>query len=409
MSRHSFAEAARRRALLALILLSVSLPAVARGQGGEDVGALKRKAAELVGQQKYTEALPLLEKIAAAEPGDAQTQFYLGFALIAQAKNTKEPAARKALRVRARAAFIRAKELGVREPVVDAVIQSLPPDGSEDPAFSENAEADRLMTEAEALFSRGKLDDALKNYQAALRLDPKLYMAALFSGDVYKERGDFRQAEVWYRKAIEIDPTRETAYRYSATPFMKQGKYDEARERYVEAFITEPYSQFAVAGLSQWAEATKTPLAHPHIAVPTDVTFDAKGDAQIKLDAGTLLSGADDGSFAWVAYGATRTAWRREKFAQTFPREKTYRHSLAEEAEALRSVLDAAAGDKKAKRLSPSLAKLKKIEEEGLLEAYILLARPDAGIAQDHPEYLRQNRERLRRYVVEYVLTGGGR
>jgi tetratricopeptide (TPR) repeat protein len=411
MSRHRFAQAARRRALLPLLLLlaTVWLPAHAHGQGGEDVGALRRRAAELVGQQKYTEALPLLEKIAAAEPADAQTQFYLGFALIGQANNTKEPAARKTLRVRARAAFVRAKELGVTEPVLDAVIQSLPPDGSEGAAFSENAEANRLMAEAEALFSRGRLDEALKNYQDALRLDPKLYMAALFSGDVYKERGDFRQAEVWYRKAIEIDPARETAYRYSATPFMKQGKYDEARALYVEAFITEPYNQFAVSGLSRWAEVTKTPLAHPHIAVPADVTFDAKGDAQIKLDAGTLLSGGDDGSLGWVAYGATRSAWRREKFARTFPNEKAYRHSLAEEADALRSALAAAAGDGKAKRLSPSLAKLKKLEEEGLLEAYILLARPDEGIAQDHPAYLRRNRDRLRRYVVEYVLTGGGR
>ena len=55
------------------------------------------------------------------------------------------------------------------------------------------------------------------------------------------------------------------------------------------------------------------------------------------------------------------------------------------------------------------LTKLKKLDEEGLLEAYILLARATQGIAQDHPAYLEQHRDRLRRYVVEYVLTGGGR
>jgi len=37
------------------------------------------------------------------------------------------------------------------------------------------------MVEAEALFSQGNLNDALKNYQKALQLDPKLYEAALFS------------------------------------------------------------------------------------------------------------------------------------------------------------------------------------------------------------------------------------
>ena len=399
--------AAARGLLLLLLLTALSPPAYA--QGGEEIGALKQRAAELVRQTKYTEALPILEKIAAAEPGDAQTQFYLGFALIGQAKNTKEPAARKALRVRARAAFVRAKELGVREPVVDALIQGLPPDGSEGAAFTENAEADRLMQEAEALFSQGKLDDALRNYQAALKLDPKLYMAALFSGDVYKERGDFQQAEVWYQKAIEIDPYRETAYRYSATPLMKQGKYDQARDLYVEAFITEPYNKFSVAGLTQWAQTTQTRLAHPTIDVPADVKFDEKGDVKMSLDANALLGGKDDGSFAWLSYGATRTTWRKEKFAKTFPQEKAYRHSLAEEADALRSVLVMASDKKAARTLSPSLARLKKLDEEGLLEAYILLARPDQGIAQDHAAYLRQNRDKLRRYVVQYVLTGGGK
>lgn len=405
LQRHA---AARGLLLFLLLLLLPALSPPARAQGGEDLGALKQRAAELVKQTKYTEALPLLEKIAAAEPGDAQTQFFLGFALLGQANNTKEPAARKALRVRARAAFVRSKELGVREPVVDALIQSMAPDGSEGAPFSENAEADKLMHDAEALFAQGKLDDALKNYQAALRLDPKLYMAALFSGDVYKERGDFQQAEVWYQKAIEIDPYRETAYRYSATPLMKQGKYDLARDRYVEAFITEPYNKFSAAGLTQWAQATQTRLAHPAIDVPADVTFDEKGDAKMSLDANALLGGKDDGSFAWLSYAATRTTWRKEKFAKTFPQEKAYRHTLAEEADALRSVLAMASDKKVAKTLSPSLARLKKLDEEGLLEAYILLARPDQGIAQDHAAYLRQNRERLRRYVVQYVVTGGG-
>jgi tetratricopeptide (TPR) repeat protein len=299
------------------------------------------------------------------------------------------------------------------EPIVDALIQSIAPDGSDGPKFSENSEAEKLMTEAEALFAQGRLDDALKNYQAALRLDPKLYMAALFSGDVYTHRGDFQQAEVWYQKAIEIEPTRETAYRYSATPLMKQGKHEQARARYVEAFITEPYNKFSVAGLTQWAQVTKTSLAHPDIAVPTDITFDEKGDPKMNLDAGALLAGKDDGSFAWVSYGATRSLWRKEKFAKSFPREKAYRHTLAEEADALRTVVSMAVisltADKKTKQLNPSLARLKKLDEEGLLEAYILLARPDQGIAQDHPAYLRQNRDRLRRYVLEYVLTGGGR
>jgi len=74
----------------------------------------------------------------------------------------------------------------------------------------------------------------------------------------------------------------------------------------------------------------------------------------------------------------------------------------------LRSVITLATSDKKAKSLSPALVKLKKLNDDGLLEAYILLARPDSGIAQDHPAYLKENREKLRRYMIQYVVTGGG-
>jgi tetratricopeptide (TPR) repeat protein len=393
--------------LLTLLFLSFAIASPTQAQtGGTD--ELKRQANVLMKDNKYTEALPILEKIAAAEPNDGETQFFLAFALLGQAKNTKDDAARKTLRVRARQAFVKAKSFNFYEPKLDALILSLPEDGSDSPGFTSNARANQLMEEGEAFFSQGKPDEAVKKYQEALELDPKLYHAALFCGDVYLQKGDYAKAEIWYQKAIAIDPNKETAYRYSATPLMKQRKTEEARDRYIEAFIVEPYNRFARGGLVQWAQATQTQLAHPDIAIPTNVTFDEKGDAKINLDAGALLGGKDDGSFAWISYGATRSTWHKEKFAKTFPNEKTYRHSLAEEADALRSVLSVATADKKDKKLSPSLAKLKKLDEEGLLESYILLARPDDGIAQDYEAYLQQNRDKLRRYMVQYVVKGGG-
>jgi tetratricopeptide (TPR) repeat protein len=408
MYQYNFVKNSVRLALLFICLSAVWPPTTLHAQTQENIQELKQKAARLMEQQKYTEALPILEMLAVAEPDNPETRFHLGFALIAQANSTKDVEQRKVLRVRARNAFIKSKELGNNEPLVNALIHDIPPDGSEGRVFSQNAEANKLMTEAEALFSQGKLDNALKNYQTALQLDPKIYEAALFSGDVYTHRGDFKQAEIWYQKAIEIDANRETAYRYSATPLMKQGKYDQARDRYVEAYITEPYSRFSMTGLTQWAQATSTTLAHPEIDIPVKVTFDESGEAKIDLSGDALLLSRESGSFAWTSYGATRSAWRKEKFAKTFPQEKTYRHSLAEEAEALRGVLKLATGDKNVKNLSPSLAKLKKLDDEGLLEAYILLARADPGIAQDHRAYLGQNREKLRRYTVEYVLAGAG-
>jgi len=406
MLRRQYLTATTCVAVLLFCVFSCCLPV--SGQTGDSIADLKAKVLDLTRQTKYIEALPLLEKIAVAEPNNAEMQFYLGFELVAQAMNTKEEPQRKALRLRARNAFLRAKELNIQEPLLDALIAAIPLDGADGAAFSQNIAANSLMTEAEAFFAQGKLDQALSSYQKALELDPKLYHAALFAGDVFIQKEDFVQAEIWYQRAIAIDPNRETAYRYSATPLMKQGKTELARDRYIEAFITEPYNKFARAGLVQWAQITKTSLAHPVIDIPTDVSFDEKGNANINLNANALGSGKDDGSFAWISYGATRSTWRKEKFAKTFPQEPVYRHSLAEEVDALRSVITLATVDKKVKTLSPSLAKLKKLNDDGLLEAYILLARADEGISKDHPAYLQANRGKLRRYVIEYVVTGGG-
>jgi tetratricopeptide (TPR) repeat protein len=255
------------------------------------------------------------------------------------------------------------------------------------------------MQKAEAAFSRGNMDEALELYQQALKIDPKLYYAALFSGDVYSHKEKYADAEIWYQRAISIDPYIETAYRYSATPLMKQGKHAEARDRYVEAWIVDPYSKFAIQGMVQWGQITRTPLAHPQIDAPkSSVGEDGKEKTTINVN-----PMADDGSMAWIAYTATREAWKKEKFAKTFPAEKAYRHTLAEEADALRSVVSMAK-TLKPKKLNAQISILEKLDQDGVLEAYVLMATPDAGIARDHAAYLRSNRDKLRKYVVKYVI-----
>src|SRR5262245_14325022 len=87
--------------LLTLLFLSVAIASPTQAQT-ESIAELKQRAGGLMKESKFTEALPILEKIAAAEPNDGETQFYLAFALLGQAKNTKDDATRKALRARAR-------------------------------------------------------------------------------------------------------------------------------------------------------------------------------------------------------------------------------------------------------------------------------------------------------------------
>ena len=387
-----------------LFIIAMAGTALSARAQTDDIATLKARAKALIDEQNYVEALPLYEMLAIQAPDDSIVFRNLGLALIGLAANTDNPDRSRQIRIRARNTFIIARDLGDDWPFVKEVIESLPLDGSDSRKFSQNIAADVVMKHGEALFASGKLDDAFKAYQEALMLDPLCYFAALFSGDTKLHTQQYDEAEKWYQRAISIDPYIEAAYRYSATPLMKQGKFDQARDRYIEAYITAPYNRMAMNGLLQWGEAAKTPLGHPRIDAPR-TTDDPEGKRNTII---TVNPGADDGSIAWIAYSAAREEWEKTKFAETYPNEKAYRHSLAEEADALRRVVSMAKTIK-AKKLADQIAMIEKLDNDGVLEAYILLAMPDQGIAQDHRDYLEKNRDKLRLYVAKYVIGAGGK
>ncbi len=402
MKLHMTPYALKRLTLLPLLIMLgviVIFPTV--GYGQKPAMAQKReKAEELFAAHRLTEALPLLEELAEANPEDARLQFQLGFALLAQVMHAEKLEERTGLRIRARKAFVNARELGDESELVKALIESIPIDGTENLEYSKNPIADAIMRQAEMYFTSGKMKEALEAYQQTLIVDPKNYHAALFSGDVYTHTGKYDDAEKWYKKAMEINPDVETAYRYSATPLMKQRKFSQARDRYIEAWIVEPYNRFAIGGLSQWGEATNTPLSHPRLNRPS-VTIGEDG----KLSSNIMMDPTDESAFVWIAYVATRTEWFEKKFKQQFPAEKEYRHTLREESEALRGVIKLAKEQKdKGKKIGDQMESLLRLEQEGVLEAYILMALPDRGIAADHAEYLKGNREKLRKYVLRFVV-----
>lgn len=420
MPTQNFAPPARLApAALALVLLALAMPAPARAsaQSLSQNDPDRQTAFDLFQEQKFVDALPLLEKLAAKYPEDGPVAGRYGIALFVTAQSVADPARRKQRLARARAALVRGKELGLGPSlpadIVDGMIASLNPDGSEaNPhKFSENAEADAAMREGEAAFAREDYDAALKSYARALQLDPKLYDAALFSGDAHLQRGEFDQAREAYARAASINPDRETAYRYWGNSFLRQARLDEARDRYVEAVIADPYNAYVWRnGLARWAEARGVRLGHPKIEPLSSVS--PMKDNQMTIIVDPKAGGKEDGTAAWMVYGLARAAWTtndNERFRKQYPAETKYRHSLAEEADALRMVVQGVRqqqNDGKVRQLDPALAELVKLDDAGLLEAYILFARADEGIAQDYAAYRKANRDRLRRYLVEYVASG---
>jgi hypothetical protein len=81
------------------------LPVKQSGDTAELLQAFKLNA-----EQKFTEALPLLEQLATKTPNDPDVQRNLGFALLGKAANTTDTHSAKQLRIRARTAFINASQ-----------------------------------------------------------------------------------------------------------------------------------------------------------------------------------------------------------------------------------------------------------------------------------------------------------
>lgn len=389
------------------LFTGASQPALAQSESESE----RDKALRLLWQEsKPAAALPLLEKLAKERPDDAAVAFSYGFALLAKVKILKDADARKQTRIEARSWLLKAQQLGFKNALLTSALEGLPPDGGKDEVYSPVKEADDAMRDGEAHYVNGDFAAAAEAYQRALKADSKLYEAALFTGDMYFKLNQNDKADEWYSKAVQLDPNRETAYRYSATPYLRAGKLDEAKKRYIDAVIAEPYNNMSWSGLSQWAKEAGVQLGHPRVDIPTDVkTSETTGNLTITLDP-KVGEGKEDptGTGAWMFYGIHRASWKFTKFAKEFPNEKIYRHSLREEAAALQGVVEAVKQrqkEKKIKELDPSLATLVKLSDEGLMEPYILFALVDKDIAQDYAEYRKANREKLRRYLVEYVTA----
>ena len=399
-ARHPHRNLLKTLSLLALfgLLLSGVTTLSAPGQQPDKYESERERAFALYEEGKHLEALPILEKLAEANPSDGPVLQELAFSLISYSATLPDKEARKKVRARARGIFVRAVNLNYNVAVLQPMIAVIPPDGGE-LDFSSNKQAEAAMREGESAFAQNKHDQALAAYQRAMQLEPKLYEAPLFIADVYFLRKEWSKAAEWYAKAIAIDPNRETAYRYWSDALLKEGKMAASRLKAIEAIIAEPYNQRAWVGLIQWAQVNSVKLGHPRIAPPNE-----EAGSNFIIDQQALKS--EDGSMHWMLYKRERAGWNEKRFAREFPKEKAYRHSLLEEALALRAVAEAASKDLKTgkvKALDPALATLIKLNEDGLLEAYILLARPDEGIAQDYDAYRRVNRDKLKRYLAEYV------
>ncbi|HKZ03465.1 MAG TPA: tetratricopeptide repeat protein [Pyrinomonadaceae bacterium] len=380
----------------------------------QDPQSERQRAFELFEKSNFAESIPLLEKL----PEDPAVLSRLGFALYATAVTAKDDSVRRKQRDRARQVLLRSQQLGDDSNLTRMTLESLSSDTGPEIPFSAIKEAEAAIRAGEEAFVRGELDKALEAYERALSLDPKLYDAALYAGDMYFKKGYgatdpktknewLEKAGDWFARAIQIDQNRETAHRYWGDALMLQKKSAEARNKFVDAIVAEPYSQRAYVGLTQWAERVRAGLSHPELKQPppTPRSSQDKDRTTITVDPKTLDPNQGP-AYYWSFYDLVRSTYRTAGFAKDHPNETEYRHSLKEEASALTVVAETAFKDLNDGKLKddPSLNNLINLWRANLIEAYVLFARANEGIAQDYAAYRKVNREKLVKYWLDFVI-----
>lgn len=364
-------------------------------------------ANSLYSNQNMVAALPLYEDLHRRQPESNGWRERLAMCLLAQGGSELAAGGAEAGAARVQRAhqlLLDAKAAGDNSNLLQVMLEKLEAPVSPAPAgpASPGAEA---FHRAEKAFSSGDLPAALKAYEEAMAADPRMYEAPLFAGDTEYKQGHYPEADKWYAQAVAIDPNRETAYRYWGDCLMRQGDPTQAEGKFIDAIVAEPYTRAAHNGFKQWADATKAMLVSPPIQLPARPTSggkDKNGKDQININIDPSALGSPASS-AVLAYSMGAALWQGDKFHQTFPNEKQYRHSLAEERDSIETALSVLKEQKiRPDKLDPTWKWLLELDKDGMLECWILLDHADQGIAQDYTAYRATHRDLLHAYIAKY-------
>jgi tetratricopeptide (TPR) repeat protein len=89
-------------------------------------------------------------------------------------------------------------------------------------------------------YQSGQTDRAIDEFLAAIRLNPELRMAHSMLGDIYRNRGDYRDAMIHYQRLAELDPyVSSNHYNLGLTQQMLR-LLEEAMESYHRSLALEP-------------------------------------------------------------------------------------------------------------------------------------------------------------------------
>jgi tetratricopeptide (TPR) repeat protein len=380
--------------LVLLICLSFSFANKSFAQD-TTLAELTAEARKMVNENRYIDALPLLEQIILSYPNSAEMWADFGIAIVSHATTITDAAERKKEMDRGIKALQRAKQLGTTNTRALYFLDQFEDFDGTDNFSNSNPEVERALREGEAFFGRGEYDEAFKSYERASILDPKNYEAVLFMGDCFYAQKKYAEAEIYFAKAIAIEPEKETAYRFWGDALLYQNKPTEALDKFLDGLIRDPFSRLSWDSLRRWADKTDSNFEIIEIIPPGGESL-----GRVKINESLLK--AHDGTDRWKLYNEVI----KEQMSKRIAAKQNF--SLSDETMAWKKVADAFRQDIKSGKIKypdRHLVNLLRLDDKNLIEPYILLLRPHDTFEDDFIAYRKQNPQKIKQFVQEFILN----
>jgi tetratricopeptide (TPR) repeat protein len=359
----------------------------------------RQEALRLYKEHKLADAAEWWQKVVIKYPDDVEAHEALGASLLNRADLQSAGSKKQSDRVAARAELVRARELGDKSDLCRALLSTIPEDGRE-VRFLNYQTLLTILPIGQPPTQRGL--EIAGEYAFATEHEDFSYLVAERIGLDYAQLKQWNKAEEWYARALQIKPDDQSIYGNWVETLVSAGKMKEAREKLIQGLLISDGTYINVP-LAMWLRANHLELKKINIKVPYEYPTGKTG-TMIVVDPAWL--GKNDGRDAWLMYPRKRRLWKNEKYFNEF-HVIGYRHSLAEEMDALSQVVAAfneslAKGD--VKEPDPALVLLSRFQAEGLLEAFILLVERDTDVNLEYFRYLSKHRDKLMEFADKYIV-----
>jgi tetratricopeptide (TPR) repeat protein len=382
------------RSTLLAVAISLAAPAGFAAETCREACLAKVKEAYVLQTQgklneawgKYTEAVNIAPD--SALPLSARA------ALLLAMSERMAPADAEKARAAAEANANEALKLRPDSPIALETLRLLR-DGRPAPLNPMPPDAAKLFEAGEQLFAEGRYADALKKYEAAFPLAPKVSGLWVVAGNCHFAQKDYPQAEALFRRATEIEPRNSQAWRFLSNALLAQDKGDAAAQALIDAIAAEP------TPASVWMALNHIkPLKPLQLRRGSQVNAGSDGNLKISLDARIQKENGTPDSAFWLAMGMVEIKLRgddKDKKLSAFDIElETWRTALKIIGEL---------NTKSGKELSdPALRQMQVFERDGQLEPALLLLTYRQAYRPALEKWVAANPDGVAKFINRYGL-----